>query len=105
MPVSEGKKNAQNCALVANLLGCARIGPSPCPAVMAHHSSASAASGRKNALNTSSFRMLSTPLCTTYMFSPQNSTNRMAGPVASPQLAGNTAGSVASEGTHSTAIW
>ena len=49
--------------------------------------------------------MLSTPLCTTYIFSPQNSRNRIAGPVASPQLAGKTAGSVASPGTHSTAIW
>src|SRR5688572_13178602 len=105
MPVSEGKKKAQNAALEVNLLGCARIGPSPFPAEMAHHSSASAATGRKYALNTSNFRMLSTPRYTTYIFTSQNRKNTSAGPVSSAQLAGNMGGNFASPGTQSTAIW
>src|SRR6476661_8693318 len=104
MPVSEGKKNAQNAAESVNLAGCARMGPSPLPAANAPPKQAHRPHRKEKRLNTSSLRMLSTPLWTTYIFRAQNKTNSKAGPVARPQLAGKMAGSVPSEGSHSTAI-
>mgnify|MGYP006382951699 CR=1 FL=1 len=60
MPVSAGKKYAQN-AGPDNFEGCDNIGPKPLPALIAQNNNASAANGKKNALNTSNFFMLSTP--------------------------------------------
>src|ERR1700743_2526661 len=61
IPVNDGKKKVQKSDEVLNFEGCASIGPKPCPAEMAQASKASAAAGRKKALNTNSFLMLSTP--------------------------------------------
>src|SRR5829696_120734 len=55
IPVSAGKKKVKKSLLVLNLDGCSKIGPKPLPALMAQNNKASAANGRKNALNTSSF--------------------------------------------------
>src|SRR6185436_10293697 len=61
IPVNPGKKKFQNSALDENFEGCARMGPKPFPALIAQNKSASAASGRKKALKTNNFLMLSTP--------------------------------------------
>src|SRR5689334_19222661 len=74
IPVSPGIKKCQKSRVEVNFDGCSRIGPSPpLTAVIAQSRRASAATGRKKALNTNSFLMLSTPRYTTYMFSNQNS--------------------------------
>ena len=61
MPVSAGKKKFQKSPEVAKREGCASIGPRPSAASTAHHSKASAASGRKIAFTTSSFLITATP--------------------------------------------
>ncbi len=61
MPVNAGKKKFQKSALVANFEGWFNIGPKPLPALIAQNSKANAAMGKKNALNTNNFLMLSTP--------------------------------------------
>ena len=60
IPVNAGKKNFQNWE-VESLDGVSKIGPNPFAAEIAQNNKASAATGRKMALNTKSFRMLSTP--------------------------------------------
>src|SRR5829696_8845990 len=57
--VKPGKKNLKNSADELYFDGCSKIGPRPFAAVMAHANNPSAASGRKIALNTKSFLMLS----------------------------------------------
>ena len=61
MPVSEGKKYLQKSSLVANFEGWLSIGPKPSAATIAQHNNARAATGKKKALNTNSFFILSTP--------------------------------------------
>src|SRR6187549_1771743 len=58
MPVNAGKKKFQNDG-PDNLDGCSSIGPNPFAALIAQNNKASAATGRKIALNTKSFLMLS----------------------------------------------
>ena len=60
MPVKAGKKYAQNDG-PDNLEGCDSIGPKPWPALIAQNNNANAANGKKKALNTNNFLMLSTP--------------------------------------------
>lgn len=60
--VSAGKKNLKNDLLLVNFDGSLKMGPNPFAAMMAHQNKATAAMGRKMALNTSSFLILSTPL-------------------------------------------
>src|ERR1700742_4363694 len=106
MPVRPGTKNAQKAETEVKCEGCVSMGPSPpCTCDTAHHSRASAARGRKKALNTSNFRILSTPSQTTYIFSSQNRRKHIAGPVASPQDTGSSCGSVSSDGIQSRSIW
>ena len=71
---------------------------------MAQNSKASAAIGRKNALKTSSFLMLSTPKYTTNILSNQKRKKQMAGPVCSVHDAGNICGKVSIAGIHNLAI-
>ena len=105
MPVNAGKKNAKKEGLSLNFEGCSRIGPRPLPASMAQNNKANAASGRKTALNTINFLMLSTPRYTTYMFNNQKRKNMIAGPVSKPKESGKTCGKVSSEGIHRRNIW
>ena len=105
MPVSAGKKKVQNWLLLVNLDGVFKIGPRPWAAVIAQYKSAKAARGKKNALNTKSFRMLSTPRYTTNIFNSQNKKNVIAGPVAKPNEAGKMGGRFSSEGIHNRSIW
>ena len=100
MPVSAGKKKAKKPAVVINFEGCCKIGPNPCPALMAQNNKANAAIGKKNALNTKSFFMLSTPKYTIYIFNNQNKTNVMAGPVCNPHEDGKIGGKVSNTGNH-----
>ena len=60
--VKAGKKNLKNEALSVNFDGSLNIGPRPFAAIIAQQNKAIAAIGKKIALNTSSFRILSTPL-------------------------------------------
>ena len=60
IPVSAGKKKAQKADPVS-LAGCDNIGPNPFPALIAQNNNAKAANGKKNALNTNNFLMLSIP--------------------------------------------
>src|SRR4051812_26692894 len=94
IPVSPGKKNFQNSEDVWNLEGVARIGPRPCAACMAQYNNASAAIGKKNALKTSSFRILSTPSLTTHIFRSQKRINEINGPVCRPTQSGKMCGRV-----------
>ena len=105
MPVNPGKKNFQNSPDVWNFEGWASIGPSPLLAEIAQNNKASAANGRKNALNTKSFRMLSTPSFTTYMFSIQKIKNVIAGPVFKLNESGNICGIFSITGNHTLLIW
>src|SRR5258708_23445124 len=106
MPVSPGIKKAQKAAAEANPEGRVRMGPRPpCTAEMAQYNKASAARGRKKALNTNNFRMLLTPIQTTHIFNNQNKIKQMAGPVGNPQEAGNMGGRVARAGIHRRSIW
>src|SRR5581483_2829125 len=79
MPVSDGKKKSANCETVENFDGCFKIGPSPCDTLMAQNNKARAAMGRKKALNTNSFLMLSTPRYTINIFNAQNNKKQMSG--------------------------
>src|SRR4051812_16511648 len=105
IPVSAGKKKAKKPAVLANLEGWSKIGPNPCPAFIAQNNKAKAATGRKKALKTSNFLMLSTPSQTTYMFSNQKRIKHIAGPVCKPHEEGNTWGNVSSDGIQSRSIW
>ena len=60
--VSAGKKKLKKDAWSANFDGSFNIGPKPFAATTAQQNSAMAASGKKMALKTNSFFMLSTPL-------------------------------------------
>ena len=60
--VSAGKKKEKNAALFVNFEGWLKIGPSPLAATTAQQNKAMAAMGKKNALNTNNFFILSTPL-------------------------------------------
>src|SRR5687768_14985330 len=104
MPVNAGKKKSQKAALFANLEGCCKIGPNPFPSEIAQNNNARAASGRKNALNTSNFLMLSTPRYTTSILSNQNKKKQMAGPVCRPNDAGKICGSLSVTGNHKRSI-
>src|SRR5215469_10813564 len=90
MPVRLGTKKAQKAAEPAKPEGLDSRGTRP-PWTweMAQYNNASAASGRKKALKTSSFRMLSTPSHTTYILMSQKRKKQSAGPVSRPQKAGN----------------
>src|SRR5476651_883162 len=101
IPVNDGKKNVQKSLLLLNLDGCASIGPNPCPAEIAQPNNANAAAGKKNALNTNNFLMLSTPKYTTYMFTSQNNRNINAGPVCNDHDAGNICGNESMDGIQS----
>src|SRR5689334_15997335 len=61
MPVNAGKKYFQKSLLVSNFDGWLSIGPNPFAATMAQSNKANAAIGKKKALNTNNFLMLSTP--------------------------------------------
>src|SRR5262245_50725961 len=98
MPVRAGKKNWKNAGVLSNFEGCCRIGPNPSAAEIAQNKSASAASGKKKALKTRSFRMLSTPRYTIHMLSSQKRTNVIAGPVARPKDSGRIGGKFSNEG-------
>src|SRR5258708_23920603 len=88
MPVSPGIKKAQKAAEEANPEGRVRMGPRPpCTAEMAQYNKASAARGRKKAVNTKNFRMLLTASQRTHIFNNQNKIKKMAGPVGNPQEA------------------
>src|SRR5688572_9593495 len=104
MPVNAGKKKRKKSPLFVNLEGCASIGPNPSLAAIAQKSNASAASGRKNALKTNNFFILSTPRYTTYILSSQNKKKVIAGPVCKPNDPGNICGSVSNEGIQSRSI-
>src|SRR5688572_11925394 len=71
IPVSAGKKKSANCDAVVNFEGCCKIGPNPLEALIAQNNKANAATGRKMALKTSSFLMLSTPRYTINIFKAQ----------------------------------
>ena len=105
MPVNDGKKKFQNCELLVNFDGCSRIGPNPLAALIAQNNNASAASGRKIALNTSNFLMLYTPRYTMNIFSNQNKKKHSAGPVVNPVHGGKICGNVYNEGIHNRSIW
>ena len=60
IPVNAGKKYAQNAEPV-NFAGWESIGPNPLPALIAQNNNANAAKGKKNALKTNNFLMLSIP--------------------------------------------
>ena len=60
--VNAGKKNLKKEELSANFEGSLKIGPNPFAATTAQQNKAIAAIGKKIALKTSSFRILSTPL-------------------------------------------
>src|ERR1035437_1516905 len=98
IPVKPGKKKLQNSAVVLNFDGWDKMGPSPFPAEIAQNKSANAAMGRTNALNTKSFRMLSTPRYTTNIFNNQKRKNVMAGAVCKPNDAGKICGSNSMDG-------
>ncbi len=55
------------------------MGPKPLAALMAQNNNANAATGRKIALNTNSFRMLSTPRYTMNIFNNQNAKKQAKG--------------------------
>src|SRR4051812_2413213 len=105
MPVSAGKKNAKKVVPFLNFEGCSNIGPNPFPASMAQNNNANAASGKKNALNTNNFLMLSTPRYTISIFSSQNKKKQIAGPVCKPKDEGNICGKVSNDGIHKRSIW
>src|SRR5687767_14782552 len=67
---------------------------------MAQYNKARAAAGRKNALKTSNFLMLSTPRYTTNIFRSQNKKKVIAGPVSRVQEVGNTTGKLPRAGNH-----
>ena len=69
--------------------------------VIAQNNKASAATGKKMALNTSNFLILSTPRYTMNIFSSQNKKKQMAGPIVRPVHLGKTTGRVSSEGIQS----
>src|SRR5215211_1311262 len=87
MPVSDGKKNFQNSA-DESFDGVSKIGPKPLAADMAQNNKARAARGKKIALNTSNFLMLSTPRYTTNILISQKIKKQIAGPVSNPKDAG-----------------
>ncbi len=60
--VNAGKKNLKKEALSVNFDGSLNIGPKPFAAITAQQNNAMAAMGKKMALNTNSFLILSTPL-------------------------------------------
>ncbi len=69
--VKAGKKNLKKDALSVNFDGSLNIGPNPFAATTAQQNNAMAATGKKIALNTRSFLILSTPLYTINIFSNQ----------------------------------
>src|SRR5688572_2121813 len=105
IPVSAGKKKFQNWLLLLNFEGCSSIGPNPLAALIAQNNNASAASGRKIALKTSNFLMLSTSRYTMNIFSNQNKKKHIAGPVVNPVHAGKICGIVSKAGIHNLSIW
>ena len=87
-----------------NFDGVSNIGPKPFAALIAQNNNANAATGRKIALKTNSFRILSTPKYTTYMFKSQNKMKHIAGPVCKPKESGKICGKVSIDGIHNLAI-
>src|SRR5689334_3111515 len=80
MPVRPGIKKAQRSDVEANREGTFSIAVNPPGTlVIAQASKASAANGRKKALKTSSFRMLSTPSQTTHILISQKTIKQTAG--------------------------
>src|SRR5437016_2398093 len=92
IPVNAGKKKFQNSLSVVNFEGSFKIGPNPLLASIAQNNKARAATGKKIALNTKSFLIVSTPNQTISMLSNQKRKKQIAGPVANPNDAGNIGG-------------
>ena len=70
--VSAGKKNLKNEALSVNFEGSLNMGPKPFAAIIAQQNKAIAAKGKKIALKTNNFLILSTPLYMMNILSSQN---------------------------------
>ena len=71
--VNAGKKNLKNEELSVNFDGARNIGPNPFAAITAQQNKAIAAIGKKMALKTNNFLILSTPLYMINIFSNQKS--------------------------------
>ena len=79
--VNAGKKNLKNDALSVNFEGSCNIGPKPFAAITAQQNNAMAAIGKKMALNTNNFLILSTPLYMMNILSNQNNPKHSIGNV------------------------